>query len=141
MYTESYLKGKEYSVQAMSFNRQHKILVVTEKFKSEDHCIEIGHCLPANLDNNISKSIEMYVVSILEALGIDNSASHTEIILTEKGPVVVETHARAGGDNIPILLQNSKGINLYEMIAKCTLRINPFENFITVPGASKYTAI
>ena len=51
--------------------------------------------------------------SALEALGIKNSASHTEVIITRSGPRVIETGARLGGDFISsYLTKSSTGVSM-----------------------------
>lgn len=48
----------------------------------------------------------------------DNCPSHTEIIISNSGPVVIESHTRPGGDNIYHLLELSTGIDLLDLVAR-----------------------
>lgn len=115
---EQYLDGDEYSVEAISDSHEHYILAITKKFKDSRNFVEIGHVVPAPLDDVTKKTITDYVRSVLDALGFHNSASHTELIFTADGPRIVETHTRVGGDKIVDLVRLTTGIDLYELVAK-----------------------
>ena len=52
-------------------------------------------------------------ITAIKALGICNSAAHTEIIVTDKVPRIVEIGARMGGDHIAThLVPLSTGIDM-----------------------------
>lgn len=114
---ESFIQGEEYSVEAISYHHQHHILAITQKYKN-DNFVEIGHVLPAPLPVGREKQIRDYIIRFLDIMGFDNTASHTEIILTKDGPVVIESHTRPGGDNIYRLLELSTGLDLMDLVAK-----------------------
>lgn len=118
---EPYLTGPEYSVEAISENGKHRILAITQKYKNPETFIEIGHCIPAELPNDRVAEIIAFVERVLSALGIDRGPSHTEIILTESGPKIVETHTRVGGDSIVEILEFASGIDLINLVARQSL--------------------
>lgn len=115
---ETFLSGPEYSVEAMSENGEHVIIGITEKFKDAETFIELGHIFPAPLDEDIELEINTFVSDVLTALQLTDGPSHTEIILTKQGPKVVETHSRAGGDNIFRLMELATGISIYQYEAR-----------------------
>ncbi|MCY7294561.1 ATP-grasp domain-containing protein [Alteromonas sp. a30] len=115
---EAYLTGPEFSVEAISEGGQHVIIGITEKLKDDITFIELGHIFPAQLDEQVEKQINQYVDDVLSALGVTDGPTHTEIILTESGPRIVETHSRAGGDNIFRLMELSTGIDIYQYEAR-----------------------
>ncbi len=56
---------------------------------------------------------------MLNACKFDNCAGHTEVKLTEDGPMIVETGARIGGDYIASdLVPLATGISMHQSIAK-----------------------
>lgn len=114
---ESFVAGDEYSVEAISYHGQHHILAITKKYKN-DKFVEIGHVLPAPITLEQEDLIRRYIQDFLSVMGFDNSASHTEIILSNNGPTVIESHTRPGGDNIYRLLEFSTGIDLMNLVAK-----------------------
>ena len=115
---ERYLQGREYSVEAISEGGQHVILSIVEKYKEEVSKVEIGHMIPAILDSNTYTEIENHIVKVLDALNIRFGITHTEIMLTEEGPRVIETHVRAAGDDIPYLLQDSLGLDPLQYVVE-----------------------
>ncbi|ELQ9311463.1 ATP-grasp domain-containing protein [Serratia marcescens] len=114
---ESFVCGDEYSIEAVSYEGQHYILAVTKKFKN-DNFIEIGHVLPAPISSSLEMEIHEYIRKFLTVMQFNNCPSHTEIIMSENGPVVIESHTRPGGDNIYRLLEFSTGISLMNLVAK-----------------------
>ncbi|WP_134683904.1 ATP-grasp domain-containing protein [Brevibacillus migulae] len=116
---EEYLEGKEFSVEAFTENGIHKIICMTEKFKEEQHFVEIGHCLPyKGLDPVTEKQVHLFVQQALTALGITHGPSHSEIMLTASGPKMIETHTRLGGDYIPELISMVSGVDLLDLWAR-----------------------
>lgn len=120
-YVEKYLIGQEYSVEAFSEDGKHKVICITKQFNNNDHMIEVGHVIPAELGEKETIAIEDLVYKVLNLLNVKKGASHTEIILTEDGPRIIETHVRLAGDLIPDMIQIASGIDLYDIWARQTL--------------------
>ena len=99
---EEYLTGEEYSMESISYNGRHHFLAVTKKFTTgAPHFIETGHRQPSDLsDEIVQKAIET-IFKALDALHIENSASHAEFRVDESGNIkIIEIGARMGGDCI-----------------------------------------
>ena len=111
---EEFLEGPEYSIETITFREKTTVVQYTEKMITcFPHTVEMGHLQPANLGRVNRNKIDKVVKSAIKAIGIDNSAAHTEIILTEKGPKIVEIGARGGGDFISSYLTfHSCGVNM-----------------------------
>lgn len=114
---EEFILGPEFSVETYSHNGKHKIITVTEKLKDEKSFVELGHIIPARISSDDNESIRAKVMKVLEALNVQNGPVHTEIILSPKGPRVVETQLRLGGDMIPRLMQLSTGYDFWKTTA------------------------
>lgn len=99
---EEYIQGgKEYSVESLSCNGKHYVIQITEKISSgPPHCVELGHLQPANIKPDMIMKVELAVKELLECIGIDNSASHTEIKVLNGNIYLIELNARLGGDHI-----------------------------------------
>jgi biotin carboxylase len=99
---EQYITGgQEYSVESLSCNGIHYIIQVTEKITSgPPHCVELGHQQPAQLSNQLRSKVECAIKDGLTAIGIDNSACHTEIKIKGDEIYLIEFNARPGGDHI-----------------------------------------
>ncbi len=93
--------GMECSVESLSYHGSHYVIQVTEKISSgPPHCVELGHIQPARLKDNIRSKIEKVIPMLLEAVGVDNSTSHTEIKVCGDQIYLIELNARSGGDHI-----------------------------------------
>ena len=115
---ERYLEGREISVEAFSEHGIHRILGITDK-STDGNFVEMGHTVRAPAADDAQ--VVHYVARVLDALGITDGPSHTELILTAAGPRTVETHTRAGGDQIPQLLAAVTGIDMVELAIRQVL--------------------
>jgi len=112
---ESFLSGKEYSIETVSQNNITYVLAITEKHVvGKNRFVEDRHVIPANLLDADENSIKNEVIKMADAMGMNNCIGHTEVMLTPNGPVIIETAARPGGDNICFkLVELATGINMY----------------------------
>jgi biotin carboxylase len=111
---EEFLIGHEFSVETFSAAGEHHLLAVTEKFKTANF-VEIGHLVPARITAEQQDLIVAEVRRLLTALGVREGPAHTEIILTDRGPRVIETHTRPGGDAIVELVRLAAGFDIQEL--------------------------
>lgn len=118
---EEYMCGPEVSVETLAINGECYVIQITDKLTTgAPHYVEMGHSQPSILSEDIREEIAKVAKAANKAIGIENGPSHTEIIVTEKGPKVVELGARLGGDNITThLVPLSTGIDMVE----CCIRI------------------
>ena len=114
---EEHMEGKEFSVESFTAHGVHYFAGITEKFIDASSFVETGHVFPAELSDETAQDVKDYVARVLTGLGVDNTAAHTEIMLTPAGPRIIETHTRVGGDSIPLLVRESTGIDLHELSA------------------------
>lgn len=110
---EEYADGPEYSVEGFTFDGRHVILAVTEKVCLENY-MEVGHAMPARLDPATEEAVVGAVTSFLDAVGVEQGPTHTEVRISSRGPRVIESHTRAGGDRIPELMDAAYGIDQEE---------------------------
>lgn len=99
---EEFIDGREFSVEYISHEGRHYFLQVTDKVTSgAPRFVEMQHHQPANIPENVKKRIQLMVENALDALKIENSASHTEIKLNDEGELyIIETGPRMGGGYI-----------------------------------------
>lgn len=117
---EECMTGPEVSVEALTIDGITSIIAITDKLTTgAPHFVEMGHSQHSMLTKSIQEKIKKIVTNAITAIGINNSASHTELIITEEGPKVVEIGARLGGDNINThLVPLSTGFNIVEAALK-----------------------
>ncbi|MEW2082416.1 ATP-grasp domain-containing protein [Streptomyces sp. NPDC005283] len=111
---EEYLSGPEFSVETFSTDGSHHVLAVTEKFKGENF-VEVGHLVPARVGAADNAAMAAEVGALLDAVGLTEGVAHTEVVLTDTGPRVIETHSRPGGDGIVELVRLATGVDLQQL--------------------------
>lgn len=118
---EEFLQGNEVSVEVMVLNGKPTVLNVTDKLTTgAPHFVEMGHSQPSRLPAESLDAIRDLACRAALAVGIGNGPAHVEIMLTEKGPRMIELGARMGGDCITThLVPLSTGIDMVE----ATMRI------------------
>ena len=120
---EEFIGGKEYSVEALHFAGNTRVLQITEKITTpHPYNVELGHIQPAELDAAIKERIEELIVKVAEALNFENCASHTELKINEDGIFIIETSPRMGGDFITSrLVPLSTGIDMERALIQIAL--------------------
>jgi len=136
---EEYMSGPEVSVETLSIDGTCHVIQITDKLTTgAPHYVEMGHSQPTRHSNEIVEKISEVAKAANKAIGIKNGPSHTEIIVTNEGPKIVELGARLGGDNITThLVPLSTGVNMVE----CCIKIALGERPDIVPKWSKGSAI
>ncbi len=137
---EEFVEGPEYSVEALTWDGQTKVIAVTEKLTSGyPYYVEIGHSQPPRCSLQDVTLLTDTAVSSVAALGIDWSASHSEIRLSPYGPRVMEIGARLGGGYINThLVPLSTNIDIVEATMQIALGKRPA---IKVSHAKRAAAI
>ncbi len=119
MIVESFIDGAEYSVESFSEDGRHRVLAITEKFKTAHNFVEIGHLVPARVDADLAQRIAVFTEQVLDAVGITDGPGHTEVMVAADASIeLIETHTRTGGDEIPNLVRLACGVDLYDLEAR-----------------------
>ena len=120
---EEFIDGPEYSIEGLHYGGESVVIQFTEKKTTEfPYNVELGHKQPARLTNEQKEAIHAILVKIGEALKFENCPSHTELKITDKGIVVIETSPRLGGDYITsTLVPLSSGINMEDQLLRISL--------------------
>ncbi|MPM22653.1 Phosphoribosylamine--glycine ligase [bioreactor metagenome] len=111
---EEFVEGPEISVETITYNGVTSIIAVTDKITTgPPYFVELGHTQPSMLSLQVQENIRSVAIQAVEALGINNSPSHVELKITEKGPKIIELGARMGGDCITShLVPLSTGVDM-----------------------------
>ena len=117
---EEYMRGPEVSVETLTVDGECHVIQITDKLTTgAPHFVERGHSQPTRHSADIAARIAEVAKMANKAVGITNGPSHTEIIVTEEGPKIVELGARLGGDCITThLVPLSTGV---DMVKSCIL--------------------
>jgi biotin carboxylase len=116
---QEYLHGDEYFVNTVSRDGVHHLVEVWRYFKRPlpGGRWMYDHEEPVRLDAPGVASLVDYAMDVLDALEIRNGAAHTEVMLTQTGPVLVESGARMGGSHSPDVVSRCVGTNQVECLA------------------------
>lgn len=111
---EEYLQGPEFSVEVMVVDGVPHVLQITDKITTgAPHFVEMGHTQPTSQPQEAKEKIKDLACRAVKAVGINVGPAHVEMILTAKGPKMVELGARMGGDCITThLVPLSTGIDM-----------------------------
>ncbi len=96
---EQFIEGREFSIEAISYEGKHYILQITDKETTgAPYFVEMSHHQPANLNEKQWADIENLVLKMLTTLKVEFGASHTEVKMDADGiPYVIEMGPRMGG--------------------------------------------
>lgn len=125
---EEFAEGTEYSVECISFRGEHHMLAMTLKYTTgAPHFIETGHREPAPVDAATLRRVRDVVFHALDTLGIENSASHSEIKIDRNGAIrIIEIGGRMGGDCIGSdLVRYSTGLDFVRMTIQVACGLEP----------------
>lgn len=110
---EKFMVGPEVSVEGFSWGGVHTILGVTDKITSgAPFFVETGHNMPSALPAETVEAIKDMTATFLASIGHMHGPSHTEIIVTDEGPIIIESHTRTGGDRIFEMVELVHGVDM-----------------------------
>lgn len=122
---ESFIGGKEFSVETLTQDGITHIIQITEKLtrgEEQGYFVEDTHIEPARISEVEAEAIRGEVLKAAQAVGVDNCPTHTEIKLWDGKPYIIEMACRLGGDYITSdLVPLSTGISMLENLIKLSL--------------------
>jgi biotin carboxylase len=122
---EEFLAGREVSVEAMSGDGRHRLLAITAKSTTgAPNFVETGHQLPVSLPEPEHQELWQVVDATLTAARHRFGVTHTEVMLTDAGPRLIESHGRPGGDRIGDLIRLATGVEVIEQTIALTLGLD-----------------
>ncbi|MGZ4995362.1 MAG: ATP-grasp domain-containing protein, partial [Methylobacter sp.] len=109
---ERYISGQLVGCDTLTRDGKHLMLGINEKLMYPQPSSAIrGSCFPS--DRYDVGLLEDYVFSILDALDFNDGVAHTEVLLSEDGPLLVEVNPRLVGAKIPRLLNLALGRSIH----------------------------
>jgi biotin carboxylase len=130
---QEFLDGDEYFVNTVSRDGGHHTVEIWRYYKIRlpGGNIIYDYDEPLSPDDPVAKRVESYTHQVLDALEIRNWAAHTEVMLTARGPVLVECAARAGGGQVPEINNRCFGTNQIELLALSVVNPDEFNRLPT----------
>lgn len=122
---EEFIRGKELSIESISFKGTHQLIQITDKDNSSaPHFVELGHHQPAAISDQLKEKIETTIPQLLEEIGYINGASHIEVKYDGEKLYLIEANLRGGGDDISNkLVQMSAGVDYLRCMIEVALGI------------------
>lgn len=113
---EEYLDGPAFSVESLTLGGETTHVGVCQKGSmTRPFFREIGHVCPAPLTDGERDELLDVAGRAVNALGITDGISHTELKLTSRGVRVLEVGARMGGGSIRQVVRLATGVDLLEV--------------------------
>lgn len=132
---QEFLEGEQYVVNAVSIEAKHR---VTEMWREKRLNIRgVGNIYDYETmipyEGEAQAKLITYTKEVLTALGVEEGPSHTEIIFTARGPILVETGARMQGGIISEPIIKAIGDSHMTMTLKKYIDPSSFMKDIDLP--------
>ncbi len=129
---EEYLEGPLYTLETLGdHDRLHVLGGFQVKLSPPPYFIE----LEASWGTGLTAQQETEVLTIIRDFGIGFGACHTEFVMTDAGPRLIEINYRNIGDYREFMLQDALDIPVFEIVLRLYLG-EPLPQLNNVPGAA-----
>ncbi|NIJ14277.1 biotin carboxylase [Saccharomonospora amisosensis] len=109
---EQRLTGPEFSVESFVIEGEVVFCNVTAKtVAAGEHPVELGHAAPAGLDGPPRRRLLSAVSRMARLAGVRTAVLHSEWIITDGLPHLIECAGRLPGDNITALISHAWGFD------------------------------
>lgn len=123
---EKFIEGSEFGCETFSFDGKVDLIILTDKIKSDPpYFVTMGHTIPSSILKKRKESIFSIVKESLSVLKIKQGPVNFDIVMTDKGPKIIDIGARLGGNYMPLLVYLTTGINLYKEVVNVALGQKP----------------
>ena len=124
---ESFLEGPEFTVETITVDGSTFALGFSKKQRIPfPHCVSVELLYFNYLEQNFGDKIVNLVIAAINSVGLKNGPAHTEIILTNTGPVIVEIAARGGGYEIfTKIVPKISGVDTVDIVIELALGLKP----------------
>lgn len=108
---EEFLDGPLFTVEAFSVDGRHTTLGTSEEYPNENN-VEVAIDAPSGSLGTAERAARDLTVRFLDAIGVTDGPTHTELVLTAEGPRILESHNRMAGVGIPELIRRAYGTDI-----------------------------
>ncbi|KYF73563.1 ATP-grasp domain-containing protein [Sorangium cellulosum] len=121
---QEFLEGTEYFVNTVSAEGRHHVAEIWQYHKrtvpGAGSIYDWEEPLP--FEGEPQAALRGYVVRVLDALGVRVGPAHSEIMMTARGPILLETGARLAGSIIPAAVSACMQRNQVELAVESYVR-------------------
>lgn len=124
---EEFLDGPEISVETAVLDPgEIRIIAVTRKRVGPPPTAEeYGHCVDARDPLLTDPELALLITAAVNAVGVTCGALRIEVMLTARGPRIVEINGRIGGDLLHVLISEALGLDLARIAADIATGTRP----------------
>jgi biotin carboxylase len=123
---EPYVPGPLYSAETVTWQGRTRLLGVSNRILSPEPARrEEAAAFPVALPGGTRDQLEGWIRRVLGAVGHDRGFAHTELVLTDDGPELVEVNARIGGAVIGEAMCRALGTNVHAAMVDIALGEEP----------------
>lgn len=122
---EEYIDGTEHTIEGLSYKSKHSILGISDTIRNlPPYPVDLSLIYPTAHTKDVVNKIHSSVNNAIKALGLSIGETHSEVIIKNKQPYLLEVAARGGGMHIPtIIIPALTGINMNVESIKMSLGI------------------
>ncbi|MFI9449949.1 acetyl-CoA carboxylase biotin carboxylase subunit family protein [Amycolatopsis sp. NPDC052450] len=114
---EGYVSGPEISIDAAVYKGEYLPMFVARKETGDQpYFEETGHVVDAGDPLLHDTELMDVLARAHRALGVEDGITHSEVRLTDRGPLIIEINGRLGGDLIPFLGRTATGLDPGEIL-------------------------
>lgn len=133
---EEYLPGELVSAEiGLRGDRSWHFLVSGRSRGAVNDCVEMGAVLPADIPAAAAEECFAYAEAACRAMGLDFGVFHVEVMLTARGPVLVEVNPRVMGGVMTQLYRLLTGVDFCDHLLDVYLGREP--RFAPVPSGGR----
>jgi biotin carboxylase len=138
---EEYIDGPEFAVQTLTRSGNTQILSVFRQHMTEPPVfVELSYEHPCGLDEAQLANLEELMSAALDALGLRDWVSHTQVRLGADGFRVVEVNARRPGGRLVDMTTAVSGVDMVDAVSRLALGLAPTTGEIRASHA-RYSSI
>jgi biotin carboxylase len=140
---QEFLDGEEYIVDCISHEGRHICIAIWYQGKRRDLAwspTSIMTTYNELLDpaGEIQNQLVNYTFQVLDAVGFKHGPSHNELMMTERGPILIEVNARMHGVQGPRVIELSTGTNKAEYACDIFVGDQKLFNSLYKAGPSRF---
>lgn len=120
---ETFITAHEIGVDGLVSGGKVQLLLPHDKFThtSGSATLPEGHCFPYHCSDALMKRIKAETERAVKALGLDNCAFNSDVLVTEDSAYILEMGGRAGATCIPELISIYTGLDYYAYLIRIAL--------------------
>ena len=119
---EEYIDGYEFSATAFVAGGEVLFVLPTGDLRyGENDEIPVGHYVPFECDDEMTRQVDENVRKAIEAIGLDDCAVNVDIMVKDGRPYILELTGRLGANAIPEITSEYYGSDIYEMIVRTSV--------------------